>query len=49
MDLRQAGGIHRPIVSLAGVADYSDTGEGENAWWACVLRSEESREGWQVV
>ena len=27
MDLRQAGGIHRPIVSLAGVAGNSDTGE----------------------
>jgi hypothetical protein len=27
MDLRQAGIVHRPIVSLACVADNSDTGE----------------------
>ena len=27
VDLRQAGIVYRPIVSLAGVADYSDTGE----------------------
>lgn len=27
MDIRQAGIVYRPIVSLASVADYSDTGE----------------------
>lgn len=40
MDLRQASGIHWPIVSLAGVAGGGDTGEGENAGRTCLLCAE---------
>lgn len=42
MDIRQAGGIHWPIFSLASVADNSDIGENKNARRTCVLRAEES-------
>ena len=49
MDLRQAGIVYWPIVSLAGVVDSGDTGENENAWWACVLRAEEGGEEWAFV
>lgn len=34
---------------VAGVAGSGDTGEGEDAWRTCVLCTEESGEGREVV
>lgn len=46
MDLRQAGIFHRPIVSLASIADNSYISKNKDAWGACFLRSEEGGQGW---
>jgi len=46
MDIRQAGGTHRPAVTVAGTADSGNTGESKDAGRASVLCAEESGKRW---
>jgi len=39
MDIRQAGIVYRPIVSLASVAGDGDTGKDKDARWPCFFCS----------